>query len=86
MFIQRGRAPLHLVLPDSGLSADEKLLLLRRLLAAGAEANQAITDGKLVCICMFLKADHDLLLLLLIFKDQFMFIKLHHSIYFSKIL
>ena len=82
MFIQFGLAPLHLVLGDPGLSADEKLLLLPRLLAAGAEANQAVTDGELVCICMFWKADHDLLLLLLFFKDQFMFIKLHHSIYF----
>ena len=82
MFIQRGCAPLHLVLLDSGLSADEKLLLLPRLLAAGAEVNQAITDGELVCICMFWKADHGLSSLLLFFQDQFMFIKLHHSIYF----
>ena len=60
MFIQRGHAPLHLVLGDPHLSVDEKLLLLPRLLAAGAEVNQTITDGELVCICMFWKADHDL--------------------------
>ena len=56
MFIQRGCAPLHLVLDDSGLSVDEKLLLLPRLLAAGADVNQTVTDGSLVCMCMIWKA------------------------------
>ena len=74
MFIQRGHAPLHLVLLDSGLSADEKLLLLPRLLAAGAEVNQAITDGELVCICMLWKVDHDLLSLLLFLASYCLFL------------
>ena len=51
MFIQCGCAPLHLVLIYSGLSADGRLLLVERLLAAGAAVNQAVTcDGTWVCI------------------------------------
>ena len=53
MFIQSGCTPLHLVLRRLGLSDDERLLLLEPLLAAGAEVNQTVTDGKWVCICMF---------------------------------
>ena len=55
MFIQCALTPLHLVLLDSGLSADERLLLMERLLAAGADTNQTVTDGEAVCICMFKK-------------------------------
>ena len=51
MFIQCGFAPLHLVLTDSDLSADERPLLVERLLAAGATVNQTVTgDGPEVCI------------------------------------
>ena len=80
MFIQRGLAPIHLVLDDPRLSADEKLILLPRLLAAGAEANQTVTDGSLVCV-WFGRQSHGLLSLLLFFEDQYIFIKLHHSIF-----
>ena len=52
MYIQRGYAPLHLVLLNSGLTADERLLLLERLLAAGAEVEQTVTDGAWVGICL----------------------------------
>ena len=52
MFTQRGYAPLHLVLHRSGLYADECLLLLERLLEAGAVVNQGVTDGALVGICV----------------------------------
>ena len=52
--MQCGHAPLHLVLRRTDLSADECLLLLERLLAAGADTNQTVTDGDtLVCICIF---------------------------------
>ena len=54
--MQHGRAPLHLVLLHPDLSADERLLLMERLLAAGADINQTVTDGTKVCICMFKKA------------------------------
>ena len=53
LLIQSGRAPLHLALLCYGLSTDERLLLLGRLLASGADINQTVTDGELVCICMF---------------------------------
>ena len=57
MFIQRGFAPLHMVLAAIDLSADECLLLLEPILTAGAAINQIITgDGTLVCICMLFKA------------------------------
>ena len=56
MFIQRGYAPLHLVLTVPDLSADECLPLLGHLFKAGAEVNQTITDGEWVCICMLHKA------------------------------
>ena len=53
MFLQGGCTPLHLVLLRSGLSADERLLLMEHLLAAGADTNQTVTDGDTwVCICM----------------------------------
>ena len=50
MFIQRACAPLHLLIGDSDLSADEYPLLLEPLLAAGAAVNQTVTNGTLVCI------------------------------------
>ena len=51
MFIQCGFAPLHLVLIYRGWSAGERLLLVERLLAAGAAVNQTVTgDGTWVCI------------------------------------
>ena len=56
MIIQRGYAPLHLVLSVSDLSADECLPLLGRLFKAGAQVNQTITEGEWVCICMLNKA------------------------------
>ena len=53
MFIQRGHAPLHLVLALSGLSADERPLLLPRLLAAGAAIYHIVAcDDLWVCICI----------------------------------
>ena len=56
MFIQRGYAPLHLVLTVSDLSADECLPHLGQLFKAGAEVNQTITEGEWVCIFMLNKA------------------------------
>ena len=55
MFIQSGCTPLQLLLLRSALSADEKLLLMKPLLGAGAAINQTVTDGPLVRICMFKK-------------------------------
>ena len=54
IFIQCGLAPLHLLLLRSGLSADERPLLLLRLLAAGAALYQIVAcDDLWVCICIF---------------------------------
>ena len=50
MYIQRGYAPLHLVLLRSDLSAAECLLLLEHLLAAGATVNHTVTGDAWVCI------------------------------------
>ena len=58
MFIQRGLAPLHMVLATIDMSADKCLPLLERLIEAGAAINQIITDGIWVCICMLHKRSH----------------------------
>ena len=57
MFIQCGCAPLHLVLLNPFLSADGCVLLVERLLAAGAAVNQTVAGGgEWVCICMLHRA------------------------------
>ena len=51
MFIQCGFAPLHLMLIYCAWPADEHMLLVERLLAAGAAVNQTVTDDDTwVCI------------------------------------
>ena len=52
MFIQCGHAPLHLVLLRYDLSADDRLLLAERLLAAGAAVNQTVTGDNDPWVCI----------------------------------
>ena len=51
-FIQKGLAPLHVVVGHPNLPIDQRVTMVERLLSGGADVNQAAGDGDVVCIWM----------------------------------